>query len=264
MLARRREGSPGAGQPPKPKGCQGPLSACASRPGGEGKAGTEERLWFRRASWGKDVTPGVGPPRARGCMHPPARAAGTWGAPQKGDSCPSLACWAPLWEPPCQLGPTGGSAELRAGTCTTPKAEVTANLVPGLPAPPQAQCGHERDGGSRSWCPERGQGHTPTLGNGLRTQEGGRGPGSMHLQSPHARALLSAPTSPGQQPAAEELSGGCGGHWALSRLHGAALAGKYPVLIASTGTAAGRRCSCRKGAARAHPQQTPCGCCPGP
>lgn len=47
--ARGREGSPGTGQLPKPDGRRGPPSARASRPGGEGKAGTEERLWFRRA-----------------------------------------------------------------------------------------------------------------------------------------------------------------------------------------------------------------------
>lgn len=69
-------GSPGAGQLLKPKGRRGPPSACASCPGGKGKAGTEERLWFRRTRRGKDVMPGVGPLRVGGCMHSPARGAG--------------------------------------------------------------------------------------------------------------------------------------------------------------------------------------------
>lgn len=42
------------------------------------------------------------------------------------------------------LGPTGGPAEpLRAGARVAPKAEVTANLVPGLP-PPRARLGMAR------------------------------------------------------------------------------------------------------------------------
>lgn len=108
-------------------------AALRLRPGGDGKAGAEERLWFR----------GRTSHRERGCQGRGMCAPTSQGGrdvrctPRRGLS-PLPSVPGALWEPP---------AELRVGAHAAPKAEVMAKLVPGLPAPPGTVWGQTGLGG---------------------------------------------------------------------------------------------------------------------
>lgn len=127
-LARAGEGSPGTGTRGASWGHPVPAP-----PAGRGREGARKSGCGLQSPRGKDVTPRVGPARAGGCGHPPGRVAGC----QRAASCPGGSP---------RLGPSGGPAEqLRARAGVAPKAEVTANLVPGLP-PPGHGVGMAREG----------------------------------------------------------------------------------------------------------------------
>lgn len=128
-----------------------------------------------------------------------------------------------LWEPPGRLGPAGGSAELRAGARATPKAEVMANLVPGLPAPPPPGTVWAQTGWG-GWL--RGDMEVPQyreMAFTRKEEEEEEGEGlAQCICSALAPGSFSAPTSPGRQPMA------LGGLWGPPGVVPAVPAGNPP------------------------------------
>lgn len=133
------EGSPGT------RGASWATLRLHLRPGGAGR-GRERRLRLPEPR-GKGRHGDSGATEGLGLRAPPGRVAGCELHPKEG--LPALL------EPPAR--PRGAAA-------LAPKAEVTANLVPGLP-PPRARCGHGQ-GGDLGALRYRHNGKRPSTGGG--------------------------------------------------------------------------------------------------